>query len=247
MRIATYNIWNHDTSWQKRIDAICQEVKRIDADLIALQEVRSYEKGSVAHDIAEATGYPFCVFHPYPDSPDEGLAFLSNIPLSSVEAIWAEDVEESNYCATRVTLTFGGQEWGITNVHLNWHSSSIRECQMKVVRDWLSKGRQKAIEVLCGDFNDHPRSNIYDDVSDAGWLDVTTFVGEEARPTLDVKHNPYLQSSHLEQPERYDWILVRSECSELEVQHIDIFGDMRTSRDVVPSDHYGVMVDFTLN
>ncbi|MFO7176908.1 hypothetical protein QJS77_15880, partial [Enterococcus faecium] len=84
------------------------------------------------------------------------------IPLSSVEAIWAEDVEESNYCATRVTLTFGGQEWGITNVHLNWHSSSIRECQMKVVRDWLSKGRQKAIEVLCGDFNDHPRSNIYD-------------------------------------------------------------------------------------
>ncbi|MFP3394637.1 hypothetical protein SB782_38340, partial [Brevibacillus sp. SIMBA_076] len=76
-----------------------------------------------------------------------------------------------------------------------WRSVSIRERQMVAVQDWVSKGRQKAIEVLCGDFNDHPRSNIYDDVSDAGWSDVTTFVGEEARPTLDVKHNPYLQSS----------------------------------------------------
>lgn len=130
MRIATYNIWNNDTSWQERIEAICEE-----------------------------------------------------------------DVEESNFCATRVTSTLGGQEWGITNVHLNWRSSSIRECQMEVVRDWLSKGPQKAIEVLCGDFNDHPQSTIYYGLSDAGWLDVTTFVAEEPRATLDVKHNPYLQSS----------------------------------------------------
>ncbi|WP_214696879.1 MULTISPECIES: endonuclease/exonuclease/phosphatase family protein [unclassified Exiguobacterium] len=246
MRIATYNIWNHETSWQKRLDAICQEVKRIDADLVALQEVRSYEQGSVAHDIAEATGYPFCVFHPYPDSPDEGLAFLSKVPLGSVEAIWESDVEESNFCATRVTLTFGGQEWGLTNVHLNWRSVSIRERQMATVRNWLHKGRQKSVEVLCGDFNDHPQSSIYHDVSETGWLDVTTFVAEEPRATLDVKHNPYLQSSHLEQSERYDWILIRSEWKDVEVQHIDVFGDMRTSRDVVPSDHYGVMVDFTV-
>lgn len=244
MRIATYNIWNHETSWQKRIDAICQEVKRIDADLIALQEVRSYEQGSVAHDISEATGYPFCVFHAYPDSPDEGLAFLSKIPLSSVETIWEEDVEESNFCATRVTLAFGGQEWGITNVHLNWRSVSIREHQMAAVQEWLSQGCQKSVEVLCGDFNDHPQSAIYQNLSDARWLDVTTFVEEEPRATLDVKHNPYLQSSHLEQPARYDWILFRSEWSELEVQHIDVFGDVRTSTDVIPSDHYGVVADF---
>ena len=246
MRIATYNIWNNDTSWQERIEAICEEVNRINADVIALQEVRSYEKGSVAHDIAKATGYPYCVFHPYPDSPDEGLAFLSKVPFSSVEAIWEEDVEESNFCATRVTLTFGGQEWGLTNVHLNWRSVSIRERQMATVRSWLHKGRQKSVEVLCGDFNDHPQSIIYHDISDAGWRDVTTFVAEEPRATLDVKHNPYLQSSHLEQSERYDWILIRSEWKDVEVQHIDVFGDMRTSRDVVPSDHYGVMVDFTV-
>lgn len=244
MRIATYNIWNNDTSWQERIEAICEEVNRINADVIALQEVRSYEEDSVAHDISEATGYPFCVFHPYSDSLDEGLAFLSKFPLSSIEAIWEEDVEESNFCATRVTFTLGGQEWGITNVHLNWRSSSIRECQMEVVRDWLSKGRQKAIEVLCGDFNDHPQSTIYYGLSDAGWLDVTTFVAEEPRATLDVKHNPYLQSSNIEQPERYDWILVRSEYSGLEVQHVDVFGDIRTSTDVIPSDHYGVVADF---
>ena len=244
MRIATYNIWNHDTLWQKRIEAICEEVNRINADVIALQEVHSYEEDSVAHDIAEATGYPFCVFHAYPDSPNEGLAFLSKIPLSSVEAIWEEDVEESNFCATRVTFTLGGQEWRLTNVHLNWRSVSIRERQMATVRSWLHKGRQKSVEVLCGDFNDHPQSTIYYGLSDAGWLDVTTFVAEEPRATLDVKHNPYLQSSNIEQPERYDWILVRSEYSGLEVQHVDVFGDIRTSTDVIPSDHYGVVADF---
>lgn len=244
MRIATYNIWNHKTLWRERIAAICQEVKRIDADVVVLQEVRSYEQGSVAHDIAEATGYPFCVFHPYPDSLDEGLAFLSKVPFGSVEAIWESDVEESNFCAIRVTLEWGGHEWGITNVHLNWRSSSIRERQMAAVQEWLSQGCQKSVELLCGDFNDHPQSAIYQDLSDARWLDVTTFVEEEPRATLDVKHNPYLQSSHLEQPARYDWILFRSEWSELEVQHIDVFGDVRTSTDVIPSDHYGVVADF---
>ncbi|WP_214822390.1 MULTISPECIES: endonuclease/exonuclease/phosphatase family protein [unclassified Exiguobacterium] len=246
MRIATYNIWNNETLWQERIEAICQEVKRIDADVIALQEVRSDEQGSVAHDIAEQTGYPFCVFHPYPDSPDEGLAFLSKVPLSSVEAIWEKGVEECHFCATRVTLERGSQEWGITNVHLNWRSPSIRERQMRAVQDWLSKGCQKLIEVLCGDFNDHPQSTIYHDLSDVGWRDVTTFVAEEPLPTLDVKQNPYLQSSHLTQPERYDWILIRSEWKDVEIQDVNVFGDMQTGTDIVPSDHYGVMVDFTV-
>lgn len=136
MRIASYNIWNHETLWQERIEAICQEVKRVDADVVALQEVRSYEKGNVAYDIAEQTDYPFCVFHPYSDSLDEGLAFLSKFPLSSNEAIWEEDVEESNFCVIRVTFTLGGQEWGITNVHLNWRSSSFENARWK----WYETG-----------------------------------------------------------------------------------------------------------
>ncbi|EJS68249.1 hypothetical protein ICU_02846 [Bacillus cereus BAG2X1-1] len=106
MRVATFNIWNHESFWVERLEAICEEVRNISPHILALQEVRScvtYEsKKNVAQYIADQTGYPFCIFKAYPDSPDEGLAFLSKIPIEAEEAIWETDIEESNYCALRI-------------------------------------------------------------------------------------------------------------------------------------------------
>lgn len=39
MKIATYNIWNHPSSFEVRLGAICEELVKVDSDLIALQEV----------------------------------------------------------------------------------------------------------------------------------------------------------------------------------------------------------------
>ncbi|MED1057908.1 hypothetical protein P4T67_15910 [Bacillus mycoides] len=79
IRIATFNIWNHESFWFDRLEAICEEVRNISPHILALQEVGScakYElKKNVAQYIADQSGYPVCVFKEYPDSPDEGLAF----------------------------------------------------------------------------------------------------------------------------------------------------------------------------
>lgn len=251
MRIATFNIWNNPTSWSERIESICATVKRIDADVLALQEVKTYVEGeqgiSVAEQIANEAGYPFCVFLAYPDSPDEGLAILSNIPLDTNDAIWHHEVEEANYCAIRVTFQAGGHAFGLTNVHLNWRSPVIRETQVQAVREWVGEGER--YELLCGDFNDNPQSEIYRDLTAHRWIDVATHDCGGDEPTLDYEHNPYLKQDSLQkQPARYDWILLRHDRLNVPlITNVDVFGNISvTKANILPSDHYGVLLDFII-
>lgn len=251
MRIATFNIWNNPTSWSERIEAICQQVKVVDADVLALQEVRTYMDGEqgidVARHIANETGYPFCVFLAYPDSPDEGLAVLSHIPLEKKDAIWRHDVEEANYCAIRVTFQAGGHAFGLTNVHLNWRSPDIRETQVRAVREWIGVGER--YELLCGDFNDNPQSEIYRDLTAHRWVDVAMCGRGGDEPTLDYVHNPYLKQDSLQkQPARYDWMLLRHDAGNVPlISSVDVFGKTSDSiTDVLPSDHYGVLLDLDI-
>lgn len=251
MRIATLNIWNNPTFWNERIESICATVKSIAADVLALQEVRTYLEGeegiSVAEHIATETGYPFYVFLAYPDSPDEGLAILSNIPIDTHDAIWHYEVEEANYCAMRVTFQVEDHVFGLTNVHLNWRSSVVREAQIKSVRDWIGAGER--YEILCGDFNDDPQSEIYRDLTEHRWIDVVTCHRGGDEPTLDYVHNPYLQQDSLKkQSSRYDWILLRhAEVRSLLITNVDVFGNTPVSKtNILPSDHYGVLLDLDM-
>ena len=221
------------------------------ADVLALQEVRTYMDGEqgidVARHIANETGYPFCVFLAYPDSPDEGLAVLSNIPLDTNDAIWHHEVEEANYCAMRVTFQAAGHAFGLTNVHLNWRSSDTRKAQMKAVHEWIGEGERH--ELLCGDFNDAPQSEIYRYLTEHHWMDVATCHRGGDEPTLDYIRNPYLkQDALLKQPSRYDWIFLRhDEGSVPFISNVDVFGKTSvTDADVLPSDHYGVLLDLDI-
>lgn len=69
MRIATLNIWNHQTLWSERLDAICEEVQNVAPHILAIQEVRGHmddeKKINVAQYIANQIGYPFCIFKEY--------------------------------------------------------------------------------------------------------------------------------------------------------------------------------------
>ena len=252
MRIATFNIWNNPTCWSERIESICAKVKRMNADVLALQEVGAYGEGeqgiSVAEQIANETGYRFCVFLAYPDSPDEGLAVLSNIPLDSHDAIWHHDVEEANYCAMRVTFQVAGHTFGLTNVHLNWRSPDIREAQVQAVREWIDEGER--YELLCGDFNDNPQSEIYRDLTGHRWIDVSMHGRGGDEPTLDYRHNPYLKQDSLQkQPARYDWMLLRHDEGNVPIiSNVGVFGKTSvTNADVLPSDHYGVLLDLDIS
>lgn len=251
MRIATFNLWNNPTLWSERIESISATVKMINADVLALQEVKTHVEGeqgiSVAEQIAHETGYPFCVFLAYPDSPDEGLAVLSYIPLDTKDAIWHHEVEEANYCAMRVTFQAGGHAFGLTNVHLNWRSPVIRKAQVQAVREWIGEGER--YELLCGDFNDNPQSEIYRDLTAHRWIDVATCDRGGDEPTLDYVHNPYLKQDSLQkQPARYDWMLLRHDEEDVPfISNVGVFGKTSvTDADLLPSDHYGVLLDLDI-
>ncbi|WP_242213179.1 endonuclease/exonuclease/phosphatase family protein [Bacillus cereus group sp. BfR-BA-01383] len=252
IRIATFNIWNHESFWVERLEAICEEVRNISPHILALQEVRScvtYEsKKNVAQYIADQTGYPFCIFKEYPDSPDEGLAFLSKTPILAEEAIWETDIEESDYCAIRIMFKYKGYKFGITNIHLNWKSSRIRQEQMNTVNNWI-KNSVSDYELLCGDFNDDPYSMVHQYLISKHWIDVAQFKEDQenmiAQPTLDYKKNPNLKGD-VKQEKRYDWIMIQENDSfEIPtIEKVSILGDTSlTSFGVFPSDHYGVFAD----
>lgn len=252
MRIATLNIWNHQTLWSERLGAICEEVQNVAPHILALQEVRSCvtygPKKNVAQYIADQTGYPVCVFKEYPDSPDEGLVFLSKIPILAEEAIWETGIEESNYCAIRIMLKYKEYKLGITNVHLNWKSSKVRKEQMNTVNNWI-KNRGSGYELLCGDFNDDPHSGVHQYLISNQWIDVAQFKENQdnirAQPTLDYGKNTNLIGDE-KQGGRYDWILIQEKDSfeSLNIENVSVFGDLAlTSSHVFPSDHYGVFMD----
>ncbi|WP_431830515.1 endonuclease/exonuclease/phosphatase family protein [Bacillus anthracis] len=256
LRIATFNIWNHESLWFERLEAICEEIRSISPHILALQEVRSSvnlnSKKNVAQYIAGQIGYPFCIFKEYPDSPDEGLAFLSKIPIIAEEAIWETDIEESNYCAIRITFTYKGCKFGVTNVHLNWKSSRIRQEQMNTVNNWI-ENRASDYELLCGDFNDDPFSMVHQYLIRKHWIDVAQFKEIEenmiAQPTLDYRKNPNVKDD-VKQEKRYDWIMIQENAAfEFPtIENVSIFGDSAlTSTGMFPSDHYGVFVDLKFN
>lgn len=65
MKIATYNIWNHSTAFEPRFNALCEELIREKADLIALQEVpfKLNESGQLfLEHLAQRTGYEHVLF-----------------------------------------------------------------------------------------------------------------------------------------------------------------------------------------
>ena len=75
---ATYSVWNEEKGMGDRTELILQELTRIQADLVALQEVTP----RLQHQhLARLAGYPYSEFRQYAQE-EEGLAVLSRYPLT---------------------------------------------------------------------------------------------------------------------------------------------------------------------
>ncbi len=98
LKVLTWNIWWRFGPWEQRQPAIATTLKRIDADIIALQEVWSHEATNQAAELAAELGYQH-VFAPSKDfgetSPDNyyekgfglGNALLSRWPIKRHDSI----------------------------------------------------------------------------------------------------------------------------------------------------------------
>jgi maltose 6'-phosphate phosphatase len=265
MILATYNLWNDDRTLITRVPAICEEIRSVNADVIALQEVSAstpgYSSKALATHIAEQSGYSYVSFRTYPDLEDahEGLAVLSKYPFERETAIWDNNLNV--YCAIRSIVEIESVRIAITNVHLDWRCVLNREDQMCAVLDWINEqSKANIVEFLCGDFNDVPDSSIHRFLQGrqslngraTKWLDLAEYEqwrsGSNAEATIDFSKNPRWNGHHtLQVPARFDWIMLRQEHQHMDpepvVSSARLFGTAPTPlANIVPSDHYGVSV-----
>jgi maltose 6'-phosphate phosphatase len=256
MQIVTYNIWNSVTDKTARQEMLCQELNRVNADVVALQEVSAIAEQNY-------TQYPHTVFRRYPEHGNEGVGFLSKYPVLSAEAGWEFSAALHN-CGLRVRLRINAISIAVTNVHLDYKSIAVREAQILAVTDWIAaRSEPDCMEILCGDFNSYPESSVYrflrgqqtlNGQESLVWHDLAAIhayqCGNLPSPTLDFQTNPrWTNNPTLEIPAQFDWILVQ-ECwpaSMPMVKNVELIGRYpMPGSNIVPSDHYGVLADLEM-
>lgn len=246
MRIACYNLWNSECGMPERAEQIRNEILRVDADVMAMQEV-SGEVWQMLYKMKAL--YPYAVYSQYPGE-DEGLAFLSKLPVLSKELIGS--------AAQHVLLEAPCGTFSVTNVHLPWDSCREREKQIVDIVASIALHRA-AQSILLGDFNAD-----MDDSVDRFLRGQQTLFGEEAAPcwcdlaraaasqkgqrpacTLDMLHNPrWAGQKTIYTPSVMDRIYLRDTWDEICLENVYLFGrEVSPTTGYAPSDHWGVAAE----
>lgn len=247
MRIATYNIWNHDKESDNRFEQITDTIRTIHADILCLQEVRdrAYHEALLAR-----TQYPYATFANH-DNEEEGLSIFSLHPILNSEYITSSLLS---------TVKFKDNYVLIANLHLSWQSALQREHEIIKIANILSQ-KTGDYKLILGDFNCSPYSNVqqyllgqssllgyesnpcYYDLAES-YADITDSLPEN---TLDFRKNPRWNGKNtIEINQRYDRIFLQNPYPHdfPKLINYKVFGkEISPTTHLAPSDHYGVYVD----
>ena len=248
MKIATYNVWNSESGMPYRSNYIVNEIKKIKADVMCLQEVCNKE---FAENIANNVGYQYWYFDNYINE-EEGLCILSNVPFVECDS-WL-NVSNAIYCS----FWYNDKKISIINVHLPWNSVVERERQIVDIVTAVDKKTYDYVYMV-GDFNCSDSSDVQRFLngecvlrnceSMPCWYDLALSYAEltDTNPeyTLNFRENPRFKHNTIETNARFDRILLRNTypsdfpiLKECIIWGQTIYKDINLSA----SDHYGLMV-----
>lgn len=270
LRVLTYNLL-HDGPWsgffengtflEQRLEMTIQELRRLQPDVIALQEASdSRRHGNVPQRIADALGYQL-VFAPATErifgirSLDrliisalgfkEGPAILSRYPIIASEVY---DLPRCRYRLDPRILLRAEIDTPDGSVQVfSAHTSKGDECQLQRVGELLREHRGNGRAILMGDLNTGEQSQVL-----TGWQKEPGFIDVFRAANPGVSGGTVWQNIHVEQPmadRRVDFIflldgmtgnrsVVRS--SHLAFEHP---GRLPNGAALWPSDHRGVLAD----
>ena len=164
LRVLSWNIWWRFGPWQRRQPAIAATLKRLDADVIALQEVWSDDTANHAAELAAGLGYHHA-FAPSMEIRGFGLgnAVLSRWPIEKSASTMLHGEEGSSERRLALHAEIAGPRGPIPMfcTHLNWRfeHSHIRQRQVADLARFVDGMRPwKFPPVVCGDFNADPDS-----------------------------------------------------------------------------------------
>jgi len=226
VRIATWNLWGRYGPWEARLPAIIETLRRIDADVVGLQEVWEDDRRSQASELAAALGYT-AVYEANleRDGARSGNAVLSRWPIGRHgvrrlprEAGGVADDEGEERLVVWADVDGPRGPIQVFCAHLSWRGdhSAIRQEQVIEICRFVRESRPRSFPaVVLGDLNADPDSDELRlltgqrSVAVPGVLfrDVWTWAGNVERGATWSNDNPFAAAS-LDVDRRIDHILV---------------------------------------
>lgn len=257
MRVMTWNLWWRFGPWEERQPAILEWLRRIDADVIALQEVWGDAEVEQARILGEALGYS----HAYDarlavDDLRFGNAVLSRWPISGSESVpytTAGDTQEDRL-VIRADIDGPRGSFQVFCTHLNWRLDHGRPRQSQVADlfEFVGRSRPRSYPaIVCGDFNADPASDEIRTMTGRSappveklvFLDAWEVAGDGSPGATWSTTNPYAAAG-LEPDRRIDYVFAgwprdggTGHCVSCRVA-----GDEPIAG-VWPSDHFAVVAD----
>jgi endonuclease/exonuclease/phosphatase family metal-dependent hydrolase len=179
LRVASWNI----QSCRRGLPGVLARLQKLDADLVALQEVDRFTERSGGVDqaalLAREAGFEHHAFFRALEFPkgQYGVALLSRHPLSGVtsEPLPTPPGIEPRVLGRAVLEgPFGGVNVAVTHLSHRLDRAAVRREQARVVAERLS-GREATL--VLGDFNDLSHSAMYRQLR-ARFVDVFEAAGE---------------------------------------------------------------------
>lgn len=266
VRLATWNLWWKFGPWEARQLPIATEINAVDADVMCLQEVWADDDRDQAEQLAESAGRHMArtrnsegIAHPF------GNAVLSRWPILRHHTIVlpGSDGEPSHRSALfcEIEVPDAAHPWWVVSTHLEWrYSASVhRQLQLEAIVaecERLCSLAPDTIVAIGADFNAVAESDELRRLSGLSapygekliFTDAWASVSDEPGHTWS-RANPH--SSNAQWPRRrldalfVSWPRPKPTGNPIAA---DLFGlaALPTGVDdasMVPSDHYGVVVE----
>lgn len=257
VKVMTWNLWWRLGRWEQRFPAIVETLRRIDADVIALQEVWADADGRQVDLLATALG-----FHAAYEARLDldgllmGNAILSRWPISGTESAaysGAGDTGEGRV-VLRADIDGPRGPLQVFVTHLNWRldHSGPRQAQVRELAGFVADSRPRSYPaVVCGDFNADSTSDEVRMITGRAavpvdgtvFLDSWEVAGDGGQGATWSTTNPHAEAG-LEPDRRIDYLFTGwprrggaghvVNCEVAANQPID---------GVWPSDHFAVVAD----
>ena len=256
MRVMTWNVWFRFGPWEERHPAIIETLRRVDADVVALQEVWAGDDVAQIDLLAAELG-----MHAAYDSRVVrhdfrfGNAVLSRWPISDTETLaYVTDGDTNeNRLVLRADVDGPRGAFQLYSTHLNWrlHDSGPRQSQVSQLAQFVADSRPRTYPaIVCGDFNADPDSDEIRMMTGRSALpaekvvftDAWEIAGTGAGITWD-KSNPFAAAA-LEMDRRIDYVFTgwRRSGGAGHVVECRLAGNEPIDG-VWPSDHFAVVAE----
>ena len=268
VRVVSWNIWWRFGPWEARQPAIIETLRRLDPDIVCLQEVWiDLATGeSSAHRIAAALGWDAAHIALGNRADLDGLGFgnavISRWPVTSSETapLFSPADLEEHRVVVRADIDGPRGPLQVFTTHLHWRydHSSIRQEQVGDVCRFVASSPDRSFPaVLTGDFNADPASDEIRLLTGRAavpapplvFFDAWEVAGEGDGATWS-NDNPFAVRD-LEITRRIDFVFAGypKQGGAGHVVAVDLVGVQPVAVGdppapaIVPSDHYGVVAD----